>query len=462
MSALGDQLRAARERKGLSLAQAALETHIRGLIIEALEDGAYSQLPPPPFTRGLLKNYALFLNLDPELVLEDYAIESGLKPAPAPPPEPPAPEITPIPLKKPSPPSTVGTPFLPPPPPRAVVPPPPPPRAVIPPLSRPENLEAGPRLNPAPSSTEPPPLRLNMAETVFQVAPEAPPERVPAPDPASFVQRLSATRLPEAVAAVALLVAFLAIGLFAYTRFFPAPALPAQPVVIAAVRTPSPTPTRAATHQPTAIPTLASNTGPAIGTGANTVAAPRAPQTAGTVLPLPTLNVPAGAEMTLQVTADQPMDVRVVVDNVEVLSGTLSSETRSWTAHQRLYFRVQDLPNGSVQVNGKPILARFFAERKVIERAWELNSAGVAQQVDAATVLTPPAPTATPSLTPTITPTLTPTSTATSTETPTQPLTPTITATPTATATVTPTAYLSPTSTETPESECVPRPGKPC
>jgi transcriptional regulator with XRE-family HTH domain len=454
MSALGDKLRAAREQRNLSIAEAARETHIRGLVIEALEAGEYKKLPPPPFTRGLLKNYAAFLKLDPELILEDYAVESGLKPAPVPPAPPSLPEITSLPIKRPTTP-------LPERPPLFTSPPPPPPRRVVPP-TRPEPVEPAPAPGQALSSTEAPPRLPSFDETMFQVAPELSEERVPAPDPANWVQRLSATRLPEAVAALALGVALLAIAIFAYARFFPAPASTAQPLVAAAVESPTRTPSRVTTQQPTPVPTFrvgASNE--------NQLALVATPTGRTVVAALPTLNVPPDAQMTVQITADQPMGVWIVADNVEVFRGNLTGETRTWTAHQRLYVQVKNLPNGTVVFNGKQILARVFAERQVLERAWQMNAKGVPLQAEAATFLTPPAPTATPTFTPTPTPTptVTPTSTSTPTQTPT--LTPTLSPTPTETPLFSPTPTQAinpaPTSTEPSIQDCAPNLGaSPC
>jgi len=77
MSKLGDQLRAQRERKGITLEQAAGDTRIREKFLKALEDGDYRSLPGPVYTRGFLRNYAEYLDLETDELLMLYHHESG-------------------------------------------------------------------------------------------------------------------------------------------------------------------------------------------------------------------------------------------------------------------------------------------------------------------------------------------------------------------------------------------------
>ncbi|MBV9120541.1 MAG: DUF4115 domain-containing protein [Chloroflexi bacterium] len=65
-------LRAAREEKGVSLAQAEAATMIRQAYLEALEDDNHAQLPGAVYTKGFLRNYAQYLGLDPNHVLSVY------------------------------------------------------------------------------------------------------------------------------------------------------------------------------------------------------------------------------------------------------------------------------------------------------------------------------------------------------------------------------------------------------
>src|SRR2546427_10081608 len=77
MSRLGEQLRAQRERKGITLEQAAGDTRIRERFRRALGHGDYGSLPGPVYTRGFLRNYAEYLDLETdELVMLSHH-ESG-------------------------------------------------------------------------------------------------------------------------------------------------------------------------------------------------------------------------------------------------------------------------------------------------------------------------------------------------------------------------------------------------
>src|SRR3989440_2753668 len=77
MSKLGEQLRAQRERKGITLEQAAGDTRIREKFLKALEDGDYQSLPGAVYTKGFLRNYAEYLDLDPEELVTLYNTERG-------------------------------------------------------------------------------------------------------------------------------------------------------------------------------------------------------------------------------------------------------------------------------------------------------------------------------------------------------------------------------------------------
>ncbi len=66
--ALGADLRAARESRELSLAQAEQQTRIRAYYLEALENGTFDVLPSPVQGKGFLRNYARLLGLDPEVM----------------------------------------------------------------------------------------------------------------------------------------------------------------------------------------------------------------------------------------------------------------------------------------------------------------------------------------------------------------------------------------------------------
>ena len=81
MARLGEQLRQQRERMGLTLEQAAEDTRIREKFLVALENGDYQSLPGAVYTKGFLRNYAEYLNLDAG---EQVALFQGERVAPEP------------------------------------------------------------------------------------------------------------------------------------------------------------------------------------------------------------------------------------------------------------------------------------------------------------------------------------------------------------------------------------------
>ncbi|MDQ3937998.1 MAG: helix-turn-helix domain-containing protein, partial [Chloroflexota bacterium] len=92
---LGETLQIARERKGVDLFRAERDTKIRFKYLAALEDSHFDDLPAAVYTKGFLRNYAIYLGLDPEEVLErwrdEMAAAQGRKaerPVVAPPPRP--------------------------------------------------------------------------------------------------------------------------------------------------------------------------------------------------------------------------------------------------------------------------------------------------------------------------------------------------------------------------------------
>ena len=84
MSRLGDILRAQREKKGITLDQAAADTRIREKFLTALEDGDIQSLPGAVYTKGFLRNYAAYLDLNEEELVLLYHQERGM-PTEAPP-----------------------------------------------------------------------------------------------------------------------------------------------------------------------------------------------------------------------------------------------------------------------------------------------------------------------------------------------------------------------------------------
>ncbi|HEY7170645.1 MAG TPA: helix-turn-helix transcriptional regulator [Vicinamibacterales bacterium] len=68
----GSKLRAARERRGVSLRQIAAQTKISVSVLEALERNDISRLPGGIFSRAFVRSYAAEIGLDPEEVIQDF------------------------------------------------------------------------------------------------------------------------------------------------------------------------------------------------------------------------------------------------------------------------------------------------------------------------------------------------------------------------------------------------------
>lgn len=79
---VGEKLRDAREVRGLDLYRVERDTKIRHKFLVALEAGDYADLPGDVYARGFLRNYATYLGLDPDEIVEEWRGEFGA-PAPA-------------------------------------------------------------------------------------------------------------------------------------------------------------------------------------------------------------------------------------------------------------------------------------------------------------------------------------------------------------------------------------------
>lgn len=69
---IGSQLQKQREMLSLSPDEIELHTHLKTRYIKALEEGRMDDLPSPVQGRGMLSNYAIFLNLDSNSILDNY------------------------------------------------------------------------------------------------------------------------------------------------------------------------------------------------------------------------------------------------------------------------------------------------------------------------------------------------------------------------------------------------------
>src|ERR1035437_7139109 len=76
-SALGERLRRARETKGVDLNRVERDIKIRAKFLAALESGDYVELPGDVYTKGFLRNYAVYLGLDADEIGEEWRHERG-------------------------------------------------------------------------------------------------------------------------------------------------------------------------------------------------------------------------------------------------------------------------------------------------------------------------------------------------------------------------------------------------
>ena len=79
---LGEVLRAARERRGLTIEQLSRETKIPRKHLEALEHDHLAALPGPFYQRAQIRTYARTVNLDPEVAMAhlERALTSSVVP----------------------------------------------------------------------------------------------------------------------------------------------------------------------------------------------------------------------------------------------------------------------------------------------------------------------------------------------------------------------------------------------
>ena len=111
MIEFGNTLRAAREARGLTIAQIAETTHMAPSAVEDLEKEDFSRIAAPIYGRGFVKLYCEAVGLDPKpLVAEFMEIFNGNhetsikdRPVQPPPPAKPSPEPEPMPEPEPSP-----------------------------------------------------------------------------------------------------------------------------------------------------------------------------------------------------------------------------------------------------------------------------------------------------------------------------------------------------------------------
>jgi cytoskeleton protein RodZ len=69
---VGERLRMARDRQGLSLQKVSEDLHLDLPVLEAMEEDRFRALGAPVYARGHLRKYAQLLGLDVEAVLSEY------------------------------------------------------------------------------------------------------------------------------------------------------------------------------------------------------------------------------------------------------------------------------------------------------------------------------------------------------------------------------------------------------
>lgn len=84
MAGFGEMLQQARARKGVTLKEAEQSTRINRQHLSALENEKFDALPPLIYQRGIVRNYAVYLDLDPAKMLALFEEAHGTIAAPSP------------------------------------------------------------------------------------------------------------------------------------------------------------------------------------------------------------------------------------------------------------------------------------------------------------------------------------------------------------------------------------------
>ena len=79
MDSMGQQFRAAREKKKMNISKAAALTRIKIQHLEMMENDDFSKMPAPTYAKGFIRIYASFLGLDPAPLVQEY-IDTHLNP----------------------------------------------------------------------------------------------------------------------------------------------------------------------------------------------------------------------------------------------------------------------------------------------------------------------------------------------------------------------------------------------
>src|SRR5688572_25117392 len=68
----GELLRRERDRRSMSLQQAAEDLHLDPRTVQAIEENRFAALGVPVYARGHLRKYAALLGLSPEYIIQRY------------------------------------------------------------------------------------------------------------------------------------------------------------------------------------------------------------------------------------------------------------------------------------------------------------------------------------------------------------------------------------------------------
>jgi cytoskeletal protein RodZ len=77
VTTVAEQLKHAREARGLALAEVVETTQLKTDQVQALEGGRFEEFAAPAYVRGFVRSYANMLKLDTEALLEQLNIEMG-------------------------------------------------------------------------------------------------------------------------------------------------------------------------------------------------------------------------------------------------------------------------------------------------------------------------------------------------------------------------------------------------
>lgn len=77
MNELGSYLRKKREEKDITVEEVASRTNMRVQYIEAIENHNFDVFPATVYIKGFIRNYADFLDLDPDALVREYDLNFG-------------------------------------------------------------------------------------------------------------------------------------------------------------------------------------------------------------------------------------------------------------------------------------------------------------------------------------------------------------------------------------------------